>query len=134
MKKTRKSWILELFDAEGNFDIKGLPYWPRQDLTLLLHFPEIRRVLAPYPIIYLADAYDLPNNPTFGIELIISSLDESNVLSLSIALSEILETHVRVHPLTFDRLDYLSIMLVNALPLEKSLIRWHLQGKDLTPH
>lgn len=130
----RKAWIRRLFDEKGNFDVKSLPHWPRQDLALLLNYSDVRRTLEPYHIVYLVDAYDLRNNPTLGIELIISPLEEECVIPLSIKLSEILETFVRIYPLTVDRLDFLTDMLIDAFPLEEILLHWHLDDATATRH
>jgi hypothetical protein len=130
----RKKWLLELFDDCGNFDVKGLRYWPRQDLALLLNFSDVRLVLEQYNIVYLVDAYDLPNNPSLGVELIISPLEEEEVVPLSITLSEILETYVRVYPLTIEHMDHLTDLLLEAFPLEEILIYWHLDDETATRH
>lgn len=130
----RKCWILDLFDEQGNFDVKSLRYWPRQDLALLLNYSDVRRILEPYHIVYLVDAYDLRDNPSLGMELIISPLEEEEVLPLSIRLSEVLETFVRIHPLTVDRLDFLTDMLIDAFPLEEILLHWHLDDATGTRH
>ena len=132
--RKRKAWILDLFDHEGNFDIKGLRFWPRQDLALLLNYYDVRRILEPYHIVYLVDAYDLRDNPSLGMELIISPLDEEDASALSIRLSEILETYVRIYPLTVDRLDYLTDLLIDAFPPEEILIHWHLDDDTATRH
>jgi hypothetical protein len=129
-----KPWLRKLFDEAGNFDIKRLNYWPRQDLALLLNFSDIRLILEPYHIVYLVDAYDLRDNPSLGMELIISPLEEEEVLPLSIRLSEVLETFVRIHPLTVDRLDFLTDMLIDAFPLEEILLHWHLDDATGTRH
>lgn len=133
MKKS-KTWILDLFDERGNFDVKSLRYWPRQDLALLFNYVDVRRALEPYHIVYLVDAYDLRDNPSLGMELIISPLEEEEVVPLSIRLSEILETFVRIHPLTVDRLDFLTDLLVDAFPLDEILIYWHLDDATATRH
>ncbi|MCY1303130.1 hypothetical protein D9M69_584580 [compost metagenome] len=68
------------------------------------------------------------------MELIISPLEEEEVVPLSIRLSEILETFVRIHPLTVDRLDFLTDLLVDAFPLDEILIHWHLDDATATRH
>jgi hypothetical protein len=133
MRKTKR-WLLDLFDEFGNFDVKGLNYWPRQDLALLANFSDVRRALEPYHIVYVVDAYDLPHNPSFGFELVIWPIEEEEVVPLSMMLSEILETHVRIHPLTAEDLDHLGDLLVDAFPPEEILIHWHLDDSTATRH
>ena len=130
----RRQWIRELFDAQGHFNDQRMTFWPRQHLALLLNYAHVRKVLEPYGTIFLADAWDLPNHPERGMELIIFCLEPEEALDLSIQLSELLETRVYAYAVSEDNMDALAKRLVHAYPLDDILIHWHLDEQYATRH
>ncbi|WP_060489913.1 hypothetical protein [Pseudomonas sp. NBRC 111121] len=98
---------------------------PRQNIVLLLFCSDIRKLTIRDPEILLVQPHDLPDFPERGVELI-SFRYRREVVQLSLQLTLLLGTCVRIYPIGECTKDKLKRKLSSAQGLYRVLTLWHL--------